>query len=374
MKFESGRVEALLTKTFGSAVTITQAVRLLPWFVVRCQLASRCEQVPPTVIVKLLRDGPSRAHPLQVCTEQAALEFVAELGLGLTPRLLASDLGTRLLITEDLAPRIPLAEVLQGEDTGLAAEGLKAFARALGMLHAGSSGHASAYYSRRRALGPVDPKEDLEWFVVRRWDEARARLAALGAVPSQRAEAELAAALDALRAPGGFLGFSNGDAEANNYLVCGGDGRLIDFEAAGYRHVLSDAVCLHVPGPLWLTVGDPRATGLEDAYRSALAEAVPEAQDDKAFGFGLAAACLVFALVVRWRFDKLNQRPQGDHSRLQMVSTLESAARAAEAHRSLPHLRGWTWEVAAKLRRIWPDTDVDLGGYASYTPRLRASE
>jgi aminoglycoside phosphotransferase (APT) family kinase protein len=71
--------------------------------------------------------------------------------------------------------------------------------------------------------------------------------------------------LEELNAPGPFLALSHGDAESNNILARESgpaDARLIDFEAAGYAHALIDAVCLHVPGPGWISVGDPGAAGL----------------------------------------------------------------------------------------------------------------
>jgi hypothetical protein len=306
-----------------------------------------------------------------VLTEQAALEFVAELGLNLAPRLLASDVEVGVLVLEDLAPRIPLSEVLRKEDPSAGKPGLSAFARALGTLNAASSGHEAFYYERRRALGPVDPWQERLRFVTGRWTETRAHMELLGVAPSLRAEGELADALKELSEPGPFLAFSNGDAGANNFLLNGLDGRLIDFEFAGYRHALADAVCLYVPGPFWITVSDPVVDGLEAEYRGALSSAVPEAADAARFGFGVASACLVYALSRLHRYPLLDGRRSGDHSRVQMVSALESAANAAESLRSLSHLRGWVREVASTLRRAWPDTDVDLSRYASYSPRAR---
>ncbi len=177
--------------------------------------------------------------------------------------------------------------------------------------------------------------------------------------------------LEELNAPGPFLVLSHGDAESNNILVRESgpaDARLIDFEAAGYAHALTDAVCLHVPGPGWISVGDPGAAGLADQYRRALARGVPEAQDDRRYGFALAAACMSWALLRLHRFAVLDTRAPGDHSRLQLVETLESAARAAEAHRALPHLTGWVGRTADVLRRRWPDADLDRTDWARFPP------
>ena len=57
---------------------------------------------------------------------------------------------------------------------------------------------------------------------------------------------------------------------------------------------------------------------------------------------------------------------------LQLVETLESAARTADAHRTLPHLTGWARRTADALRRSWRDADLDLSDRARfppYTPR-----
>jgi hypothetical protein len=155
----------------------------------------------------------------------------------------------------------------------------------------------------------------------------------------------------------------------NNFLVGEGEGKLIDFEGAGFRHALTAAALIHTPGSAWITVRSPLCADLEGAYRTALAQGVPEAEDDRRFGVGMAAACLAFALDRLSRFSLVDGRAPGDASRLQLVATLEEAALAARAHRALPNVSGWADRAAAWLRRRWPDADVDLGAYAPYTPR-----
>jgi len=100
-----------------------------------------------------------------------------------------------------------------------------------------------------------------------------------------------------------------------------------------------------------------RTSGAGDAYRRALAEGVPAAGDDRAYGLGMAAACLVTAIERLTRFARLDRRPAGHESRAQMVSTLEAAARTAHRFESLPHLAGWVQATAAALRRRWPGAD-----------------
>ena len=178
--FEVPRIEGLLTQAFGTQVKIAKSERLAPWFVMRCAVASEVDDVPTSVIVKVRRDGTARSDPMQVCTERAALEFVDELGERLAPRLIASDLEVGILVLEDLAPRISLAEILKKGDAGLAREGLLAFARTLGTLHSVSSGRKTSYYARRRALGPVDPEADRIESIGWKWSEACAYMESLG--------------------------------------------------------------------------------------------------------------------------------------------------------------------------------------------------
>ncbi|MFC4536692.1 hypothetical protein [Sphaerisporangium dianthi] len=347
--------------------------RLEPWAVARALVGglARSEHV----IVKWVRSHhPDRARPeaWRSRTELAALRFLSEdLALRLAPRVIAADVSSGLIVLEDLAPRVALDQLLRAEGATAHADRLVAFARVRGEFSAATAGMAAKYYTRRAALGPVDPAADR----LGRWaglcDEGRGHAAGVGAPISGQAELELVAVLGELAEPGPFLAFSNGDPEANNVLVHASgvpDPRLIDFEFAGYTHALNDAVCLHVPGPGWLSVGDPVADGLADTYRQALARGVPQAEDDRQYGFALAAACVFFALVRLQRLPLLDTRAPGDDSRLQLMATLEATARTAEAHHTLPHLTGWARRVADLLRRRWPDTDLDLADGATFPP------
>jgi hypothetical protein len=172
--------------------------------------------------------------------------------------------------------------------------------------------------------------------------------------------------------PGPFLAFSNGDSGANNFLVTGADGRIIDWERGGYRHALIDAASLYVPGPIWMTVADPIANGADRAYRDTLTQGVPEAMDDDAFALGMTAACIAKAVERLRRLAKLDARPAGHESRAQMISTLEAAGRAADHFGALPYRADWICASAATLRRRWPDADREFPD--AYTTREELSE
>jgi hypothetical protein len=208
--------------------------------------------------------GLGRTEPWWLRTEVAALRFLADdLGLGLAPRVV--DLAAGLVVVEDLAPRAALDRLLRRDGAAAHADRLAAFARARGELSAATAGHAGGYRVRRASLGLTDPAADDVARFARLRDRAPAHAAALGVPLAGRVADEFGKVLAELSDPGPFLALSSGDAETNNVLVHESGAayaRLIDFESAGCTHALLDAVCLHVPGPMWMTVGDPVAVGL----------------------------------------------------------------------------------------------------------------
>ena len=343
---------------------VTRVERIEPWFVFRVYLDAE----PRSVIVKQLRDDPNgwRIDPAQVATEVAALRFVERLGLDIAPRLLAVDGSAHALVLEDLHPRVPLPEVLIDGDPALAEAGLLDFAHTLGSLNAGTAGRDAAFAARSGAQSPEEGDLD-------RWRETLGFVEAFGVDVPPGVTEDIGWMFDELGDPGAFLAMSNGDAATNNFLVAPGlDGKLIDYEFARFRHALLDVVCFFVHGPQWVTLPDPGPR--EDAYRSTLACAVPEAEDDARFGLGLSAACLSYALLRLQRLQKLAPRRPGDLSRLQLVATLEAAARVAAERGFLRELGGWCAEVAAAIRRRWRDTDVDLGPLPPWLSRDERSE
>ncbi|UWE10506.1 aminoglycoside phosphotransferase family protein [Actinacidiphila bryophytorum] len=365
-------LQRLLAGLYDSPVTVARVERLEPWAVARVWLDAT-PALPPSVVVKWVPDGErdARTAAWRLRTECAALRFLAEdVGVRLAPRVIAEHAGDRFVVLEDLAPRVALDRLLRRDGAAAHRERLAAFAEARGALSAATAGQAAGYHARRELAG-LDAAADRAARLAALRGSAVEQASALDVALDGRSLAELDRALGLLADPGPFLALSNGDAEANNVLLHAtgpARARLIDFEFAGYTHALTDAVCLYVPGPAWLTVGDPAATGLADAYRRALARGIPAAEDDRRYGEGLAAACAAWALRRLQRFAALDARAPGDHSRLQLVATLDATARTAGTHQALPHLTGWFGRATELLRRRWPDADRDLADPAAFPP------
>ncbi|HEY6738449.1 MAG TPA: hypothetical protein VI076_06330 [Actinopolymorphaceae bacterium] len=368
------RLAALLRAALDVPVAIAEVEHIEPWAVCRVRLDGHGGTGIRSVVVKWLRDHPAgfRTDPRQVANERAALEFVADLGLDLAPRLLGADPAAEVLVLEDLSPRIALDSLIRRDGLTRAQEHLAAFAHATGTLNAATAGRAPRFDALRARYGGFAPATDRRDVLGPNWPTTRRLLDELGGGMSGAEESDLALLRRTLETPGPFTSLTNGDPESNNFLVDPDHprtGRIIDFEFAGYRHAATSATWIHVPGPGWLTVANPEAVKLEQIYRNALSNGVREALDDRQFGLGMGAACLAMAFGRSNRLPVLDARAPGDPSRPQLISTLESAADAAASHRTLPRLVGWTRRVADLLRKRWSDADVDFRAYPGYTVR-----
>ena len=343
-------LERLVQGAFGERTSVVDVRQVRPWSVARCHLDG--PDGPRTVIAKWLRSNPEgfRVDRRQIVTEAAALRLVGELAPRLAPALLAHDPAHDLLITEDLAPRRTLHSMLSPGLSPTGITGLHEFAGAIARLHVATAAAATPGPWAAEARIPVDRRSA---------SAVLERLAEL-TEPTDAVRRDVDRAVAAIDAPGPFDVFSNGDSGANNVLVAadGADGRLIDFEHAGRRHGLLDVAALYVPGSMWMTIADPVPLGLEETYRTAAGEAMPAMLDDASFRSGLASACALRTLEKLRRFDKLDVRPPGHHSRPQLVATVERTIATLTHCDELLALRDWFEAVGLGVRARWPDADV----------------
>jgi hypothetical protein len=278
------------------------------------------------------------------------LKVLGEVVPGVAPALLAHDDDRDVILLEDLAPRRTLHSMLSVGLTPAGHAGLETYASTMARLHAATAGADVQGPWDEGARVPIGPRAAAHLLD---------RLSDLLPVTRQvRTDVELACV--AIDEPGPFHALSNGDSGANNCLVAadGGDGRLIDFEHTCRRHALLDAAALHVPGSMWMTVADPVPLGVEDTYRRVAGAGVPAVLEDDVYGFGLAAACALRSLNKLERFEKLDARERGHHSRPQLVTTIDRTAATMSRWSHLDALASWLAGVATRLRDRWPDADV----------------
>src|ERR1700722_7713189 len=105
------------------------------------------------VIAKWMRDDPAgrRSDPFPLVTKRAALEFPAGNGFHSIPSLIAYT--PDLLLLEDLAPMVPLANRLRERGAAACEADLGAFTATMGELAAATVGRGADYQRTRRRAG-----------------------------------------------------------------------------------------------------------------------------------------------------------------------------------------------------------------------------
>jgi hypothetical protein len=385
-------IEHLLSERFGAPVRIAGVQPFPPFRVWRCAIRPAGGGVPATVMVRLPRDprdDAARAGLARLANEHAALELLSALGSGVAPGVVAGGAAAGLLVTEDLGTHPSLLDLLLGDDAAAARTGLLAFARALGALHAQTSGHAPEYAARRAGLGPPDPdatRPDLRAAVFASWRGVREAVSALGLPePGGAVEADVDAVGRTLAAPGAYLALSSGDPSVVNCKVAGGAVRFFDFEVAGFRHALIDASVLRflypTGGPVWRLPPEV-AELLEPAYRQALAPACPSVLDDAAYERGMAAASAAWALLRMVRLPRVEAGPDRDawpllppswagpvptrSRRRQLVAIIETGVGALHRAGAFDALAAWCGRVGGALRTRWPEAAEALPLYPAF--------
>ncbi|KFA91000.1 phosphotransferase family protein [Archangium violaceum] len=230
----------------------------------------------PAIILKHFRDDP-------VCglDDQAGADFLTRQGLEFGPRLLAADVDARLFVLEDLGRGRTLEELLRGEDARAATGGLIATARLAGQLHARTLGLQSEYELVRQALPPRPQRVRVEnaRFLLDNEERLLRWLSAVEAEAAPGLHEDLQDVARTLANPGPFLAFTHGDLAPGNVLFTANGPRLLDFEYAGMRHALYDALMWLVTVPL----PDELIARADITYRITLSSQCEAAQADSAW-------------------------------------------------------------------------------------------
>jgi hypothetical protein len=272
---------------------------------------------------------------------------------------------------EDLGDGTSLSDLIQTRPLEQSLPHRVQFAKALGRMAAMSSGKQSEFADADLSLMSRDGYPSTKR--LNEISNALGIISTLSEVELTRlVQDDIRDIFNALIQPGPFSALTNGDVETNNFYVSEGQGsKIIDFESARYTHALTAATWIYVPGPLWLSVLDPSASLIEDAFRTELCAGIPQATCDRLYGSGLSAACLAMALDRLERLSKLDRRDSRDHSKIQLLTTLAAAGDLAFRHRAFPALAEWIELVALWLRTRWSEARDELPKLVPYAPRIR---
>jgi hypothetical protein len=381
-------VENLLSMRFGTRVSIAD-VNDFPYSQVsRCTLEAAGSAAPSTVIVRVPRDDPARSGLARLRNEHAAPEFLSSIGSTLAPRFIAGDATAGLLVTEDLGTDPSLLDLLLGDDKGAARQGLLAFARGLGTLHAQTAGRASAYAARRAQLGPADPDAEdaaVRFRVAESWQHVQDAVARLRLPRPRGVDHDVAEVVCTFAVPGAYLALSSGDPSPVNCKIAQGAVRFVDFEGTTFRHALIDAIVLRylypTGGPPWRLPKD-MADPIEPAYREALAQACPGALDDADYEGGMAAASAAWTILRMVRLPKVEAGPDRTpwllvppgwsapvptrSRRRQLVAIIDTFIASARRAGTFETLAAWCESLVDALRARWPEATEEIPLYPAF--------
>lgn len=380
--------EALLSRAWDGAARLAAGDDLGGYSrtaVYRCRVPAGPPSAPASVVLKCPRDAaaydPDAPGDLawSVLNEWAGLEFLRMIDEGkpIEPALYGGDHASGLLVMEDFGAHGRLDQLLLGDDPRAAEEGLVAYARALGRLHARTVGKGEDYARLRDRLGPPQARNShysYDWVAPTFEEPARS----LGLAPSPAALADAERAAAAMRDPGPLLAYSHGDSCPDNCILVDGAMRLFDFQWSRFGHALLDASTarLHF-GMCWCVNRLPAhiPPRMEAAYRAELVEGCPEAADDGLFYRGLLEACAVRVIQFCHDFPLAalleQDRPIAISTARQIVLLrFDVLADAIAQVGHLAALGATVRETAALLRARWsPDVDE-----LPYYPAFRGDE
>lgn len=230
-----------------------------------------------SVIVKRWKAQPERG-----LDEWAALGLLTErrANVAVAPRFLGGDLTARCFVMEDLGRAPTLEDVLNASGAGAreaAAGALIDVARLTARLHVAARALAAEFDRRRDALAarPRPTAAEAAHWLRRRGADLEAWLRAVGEGLPESVDEALKVLADFVEGPDAWTTVTHGDMAPSNTLRAADGWRLMDFEYAGVRPALYDALLwtLFCPFPAELV---QRA---DAAYREGLAEGFPAACD-----------------------------------------------------------------------------------------------
>ncbi|WP_158501967.1 phosphotransferase family protein [Vitiosangium sp. GDMCC 1.1324] len=306
----------------------------------------------PGVILKHFRDEP-------VCglDDWAGAEFVTRRAPELGPRFLAGNVDARLFVLEDLGRGRSLEELLRGDDARAAAGGLLATARLTGQLHARTMGLQSEYDLVRQALPPRHQRIRVEnaRFLLEHEGRLLRWLSEVGVAAAPGLHEDLETVARTLADPGPFLTFTHGDLAPGNVLFAPGGPRLLDFEYAGMRHALYDALMWLVTVPF----PDELVSRADITYRITLSSQCEAAQVDSQWALARATVALARTVnLFQWLPPRVLEEDRewapGLSERAALLHHLARCHALLASTDGFPGLARTLESLESRLRERWP--------------------
>jgi Phosphotransferase enzyme family len=304
-----------------------------------------------SIVLKHFWDDP-------VCglDEWAGLEFLTQRGLHLAPRFLAGSQEARLLVMEDLGESESAEDLLRGSDARIATSALMATVRITALLHVRTLSAQSDYDTVRQSLEPRHERVRIEnaRYLLDNAGRLQRWVAETGARADPGLQEDLEQLARELADPGPFLAFTHGDMAPSNTLFTPAGPRLVDFEYAGMRSALYDAL-------LWLlTLPLPEELiyRADTIYRSGLSQGCYAAQLDSEYLRARAVAAAARTVnVLQWISPKALERDRdwapGFTERAALLRHLERCRILLEPMNPVPALARTLESLEARLRERW---------------------
>lgn len=316
-----------------------------------------------TVIKKWRRqDGAGWGYdPGNLRREYAGMQTLTDLGLGLSPRVIAGSDAEHILVLSDLGAGPAVVDLLHGEDRPAAEHAVREMAQTIGRIHAAAAGSEESfdsYYSsfaggEKPSDRPIPALDD----PLGEWDEVVAAFEDLE-FPSPRAihadlEDWVAAYFDRR-----FRTLVHSDLNPQNAICVDGRVALVDFEGAGYRNVGIDAEFLRFPFQNYaLFIPVETRMDMERLYRAELA-ATPWS-DESTFRSLMAIGLVFFSIRIfegiRRVADPDQSGPSARRRRVRLSGLVVATREALAESGGFPGLAAWFDDLWTDIQARWSE-------------------
>jgi hypothetical protein len=305
-----------------------------------------------SIVLKHFRDDP-------VCglDDWAGTLFLSRSGVPGSPRFLAGSVEARLFVMDDLGPGQSLEDLLKGEDPQAASTALLSIVRLTAQLHVRTLGAQAEYDAVRQAVEPRHERvriENARYLLdnagrLGRWAEA------VGAQEAPGTQEDLELLARSMADPGPFLAFTHGDMAPSNTLFTREGSHLVDFEYAGMRHSLYDALMWLISVPL----PEELISRADITYRIVLTQGCEEARVDSVYARARALVAAARTVnVFQWISPKALERDRewaspGFTERAALLHHLERCRSLLEPVNPVPSLALTLRSLEDRLRERW---------------------